>query len=238
MKKLLMLVIAVAGFSHSRAQAQNKLGNEEMLSLDSTSKGKYTLVFANNDTTFEKNGVDVKKRMIDAFYTVYPAEAKTYNENTAKRVVFIIDRNYDGVAATGGNEVRFNPKWMLRKPTDIDVVTHEVMHIVQAYGDSNGPGWLTEGIADYARAVFGVDNVGAKWYLPKFKPTQKYTDSYRVTAAFLLWIEKTYKKDLVINLNKVMREHTYTDGIWKEQTGKTLDELWGEYAAVNTPKAG
>lgn len=238
MKKLLTLAIAVATFSYSQAQQKVKLGNEEMLSVDSLTKGGYTLVFANNDDTFEQEGADVKKRMIDAFFTVYPAEAKTYNANTAKRVVFIIDKNYDGVAATGGTEVHYNPKWMLRKPTDIDVVTHEVMHIVQAYGDSNGPGWLTEGIADYARAVFGVDNAGAKWYLPKFKPTQKYTDSYRVTAAFLLWIEANYKKTLVVTLNKAMREHAYTDGIWKEQTGKTLDELWAAYAAANTPKAG
>jgi len=60
------------------------------------------------------------------------------------------------------------------------------MHIVQDYGQSTGPGWLTEGIADYARYKFGVNNPAAKWALPAYKSTQKYTDAYRVTARFLV----------------------------------------------------
>jgi Predicted Zn-dependent protease len=258
MKKLLVLVLAVAAFTQVDAQDQQQQSQQQQrrprrqrsrwddgsaLSVDSTTRNGYTLVFANNDTTFEKEGADVKKRMIETFYKVYLEEANTYNKNTAKRVVFFVDRNYKGVAATSNMTVRFNPPWMLKKPTDIDVVTHEVMHIVQDYHNGAGPGWLTEGIADYVRAVYGVDNAGAKWTLPEKLRTDKdgkqqnYTASYRVTARFLLWIEKNYKKDLVVNLNNAMREHTYTDDIWKQQTSKTLDELWTEYAAT-FPKVG
>ncbi len=48
------------------------------------------------------------------------------------------------------------------------------MHIVQNYGRSTRPGWLTEGIADYVRYKYGVDNVGSKWALPDYKAGQSY----------------------------------------------------------------
>jgi len=36
---------------------------------------------------------------------------------------------------------------------------------------------------------------------------------------------------LVKDFNKQLREHTYTEDSWKKATGKTVDELWTEYAA-------
>ena len=168
--------------------------------------------------------------MTDAFYTVYPAEAKRFNPETSKKVTFIIDPAYNGVAATGGGMVRYNPKWMKDHPEDIDVVTHEVMHIVQSYGRGGGaPGWLTEGIADYARYIFGVNNVTGKWTLTEYKEGQSYTNSYRITARFLLWNEQQGHKTLVDELDKAARAHTYTPELWKTVTGKTLDELWSDY---------
>ena len=38
------------------------------------------------------------------------------------------------------------------------------------------------------------------------------------------------EKGVVKELDKQMREHTYTDAVWANQTGKTLDELWKDYA--------
>ncbi len=54
--------------------------------------------------------------------------------------------------------------------------------------------------------------------------------AYRITARFLVWTEKNYNKKLVDKLDNAMRTKTYKADIWKELTGKTLDELWGEYA--------
>jgi len=107
--------------------------------------------------------------MIDAFFNVYPKEARIFNPSTAHTVVFIIDHDYNGVAATWADTVHFNPTWMLKMPTDIDVVTHEMMHIVQEYGYSAGLVWLTEGIANYARYKFRVDNSGAYWSILNYK---------------------------------------------------------------------
>jgi len=198
---------------------------------DSISKNGYTLIFINRDSVFAKLGTAVKQRMEDTFFDVYPKEAAYFNNKTLRTVTFIIDPEYDGVAATDNGVVHYNPQWMLKQPTDIDVVTHEVMHIVQDYGNTNGPGWLTEGIADYARYKFGVDNAGAKWALPAFNASQHYDNSYRITARFLAWIEKNVKQGFVKHMDAQMRAHTYNPGDWKKLTGKTLDELWSAYAA-------
>lgn len=198
------------------------------VSEDSVSKNGFTLIFINKDATFDHA---VQQRMIDAFFTVYPKEVKTYNKKSLKKVHMIIDPEYDGVAATSDGIVRVNPEWMHKHPGDIDVVTHEVMHIVQDYPGGSGPGWITEGIADYVRYTLGVDNAGGDWRLPDYNARQSYKDAYRVTARFFVWLEKNYEKDLVKKLDKAMRTNTYTKGFWKKETGKNVDELWAAYAA-------
>ena len=189
-------------------------------------KKGFTLTFINEDPTFSPA---LKTRMIETFFKVYPLLQKEYNQKTNKQVTFVIDTAYKGVAATGGDRVSYSPVWFQKHPEDIDVVTHEIMHIVQAYGEGGGPWWVTEGIADYVRYKFGVDNAGANWALPAYKEGQKYDNGYRITARFLVWVEKS-KPGTVKILDKNMRDHTYTEEIWKNTTGKTLAELWTAYA--------
>ena len=203
---------------------------KNMVKPDSTvvKRGKYTLTFINQDPTFDPA---LKDRMINTFFTVYPELAKAYNHKTARSVTMVIDTTYKGVAETGNARVTIASRWMHKRPEDIDVITHEVMHIVQDYGENAGPGWLTEGIADYARYKFGINNPAAKWSLPDYKSTQNYDNAYRITARFLLWMEDKVKKGIVKKLDKQMREHTFTDNSWVQLTGKTVDQLWKEYAA-------
>jgi len=193
---------------------------------DSITRGKYTLVFINNEKDFD---TVTRQRMIEAFFTVYPQEAQRFNEQTLSRVQFFIDPTYTGVAETGNGVARYNPLWLKSHPEDIDVVTHEVMHIVQDYHHHN-PGWLTEGIADYVRYVYGVNNLKSHWTLPDYKSTQSYTNAYRITARFLLWVEKNNDKDLVTQLDNALRAGTYSSGLWVKLTGKTVDELWSDYS--------
>ncbi len=191
-------------------------------------KKGYTLNFTNTDVTLDST---LQQRLINTFFKVYPKLAKNYNENTDKVVYMTIDTAYKGVAATSNAHVRISPNYMSQHPEDIDVVTHEVMHIVQNYGRSVGPGWLTEGIADYARNQFGINNAAAKWSLGEYKPGQSYTNSYHVTARFLLWIEQKVKRGTVKELDKQLRGHTFTNDSWASITGKPLDELWKNYVA-------
>ncbi len=186
-----------------------------------------TLNFTSLDPDFDPA---LKKRMVETFFIIYPKLIKEYNKGADKEVNFVIDPAYDGVAATGGGRIVYSPAYFKKNPGDIDVVTHEAMHVVQAYKGRSGPGWITEGIADYVRYKFGVDNKGAGWALPEFKPTQKYDNSYRITARFFVWIERQGHKDFVQKLDAAMRGQAYTKEFWKEQTGKNLDELWTAYS--------
>ena len=217
MKNLLHIALCLV-LSVGTAKAQNPEVFKE--------KG-YTLNFLNNDQSFDPA---LKKRMVTTFFKVYPVLANAYNKNTAKEVTFSIDTAYKGVAATGGGKIVYNPDWFKKHPGDIDVVTHEVMHVVQNYGRGGGPGWLTEGIADYVRYKYGVDNAGANWSLTPFKPEQSYKNAYRITARFLNYLEKS-NPGIVVKLDDAMRTHTYKDTIWTDLTGKTVDELWTAYAA-------
>ena len=239
----LILLLAILLLGTGATQAQNRSDSARprrgswqeigtYLSRDSITQGEYTLVFYNKDTAFEAAGTGIRKRMVEVFFSVYPKQVKRFNQNSARKVIFIIDPGYKGVAATSGAVVRYNPGWMLRQPTDIDVVTHEVFHIVQSYGrgPNPNPGWLTEGITDYVRHTFGVDNAGANWKLPEYKESHSYKDSYRITARFLLWAEKNIRATLVDELDAALRNHTYTEETWKTLTGKSLDELWQAYA--------
>jgi len=187
----------------------------------------YKLTFINYDATFDTLE---QQRLVKTFYTVYPELVKTYNKHSLKEVTMVIDTAYTGVAATANGKVTISNKWLHKRPEDVDVVTHEVMHIVQDYGDSNGPGWLTEGIADYARYKFGVNNDAAGWKLPDYKATQNYDNAYRITARFLVWMEAKVKPGIVKTLDEQMRAHTFTDNTWKNLTGKTVDELWKDYS--------
>jgi hypothetical protein len=191
----------------------------------------YNLVFINQDTTLDTAR---QNRMVNTFYKVYPELAAAYNTKTLKNVTIVIDTAYKGVAETDNGKVTISSAWMHKHPEDIDVITHEVMHIVQDYGESVGPGWLTEGIADYARYKFGVNNNAAKWSLTPYKAGQNYDNAYRITARFLVWIEEKVKPGIVKSLNDQLRLHTYTDNSWKQLTGKPVDELWKQYISDPT----
>ncbi len=116
----------------------------------------------------------------------------------------------------------------------LGAVVHELVHVAQQYrgrrGGARNPGWLVEGIPDYIR-----------WFLYEPKPTgtrprnpdqASYTNSYRITAGFLNYVIHKHDKDLIVKLNAAMRQGKYSPDLWKECTGKTIDDLWKDYVAT------
>jgi hypothetical protein len=196
------------------------------ISSDTTTKKGYTLVFINKDPNIAP---DLQSKLTQTFFAVYPKLVKEYNANAKREVIFVVDTAYKAVAEASGGRILFSAGYMKAHPTDVDIVTHEGMHVVQEYGYGSGPVWLTEGIADYVRYKFGYDNVGSKWTMPNFTPTQSYKNSYRITGRFFAWLEKNKKKGIIKNLDDQLRRKTYTEQSWKELTGQTLDELWADY---------
>lgn len=190
-----------------------------------------TVTFENEDKSLDS---EIQEGLVRIIFKVYPRLMKDFNSKARKELTVKIDTAYNGVAYAHNGQITISSQWLHKRPEDLDLITHEVMHIIQSYPSNAGPGWLTEGIADYVRYKYGVDNVGAGWSLPSFKPTQSYTDSYRVTARFLLWITGIYNENLVVQLDESLRNKAYSLELWEKYTGKSLEELWRLYS--NNPE--
>lgn len=174
----------------------------------------------------------VVDRLTELFFDVYPRLVAEFNPGAPHTVVLAIDPEWKGVAAASGNRIMFNPDYLKQRPQDIDALTHELMHVVQAYQYTEAPGWLVEGIADYVRDRFGVDNAAADWRLEAPMVGADYTQGYRVTGAFLRWVEADGRPGFVRDLNTVIREKTYDASTWRTLAGKSVEDLWVDYAAT------
>lgn len=188
-------------------------------------KNGYILIFKNDDPNFD---TAMRSIMVEEFFLVYPQLVDRFNPAAPHTVKFTVTTTYDGIAATSGDSTFFSSTYCSENPNDIDVVSHEIMHIVQAYHDVDA-GWLVEGIADYARYTYGVYNKQAGWTLQAYNSSQQYTDGYGVTAHFLVWVqEKGYPK-IVDVLDASLRNQTYGSNTWVTETSQTVDQLWQEY---------
>lgn len=144
-----------------------------------------------------------------------------------KRITIVMDLNMDGVAATAGDEIRVSARYVQQHPDDVGLVVHELTHAVQSYPKYD-PVWLIEGIADYVR-FYNYEPVSQR---PHPNPEKaKYTDSYRTTAAFLDFAAGKYDRNLIKKLDRALKDGTYTPDLFKQATGKDLDQLNTEWLA-------
>lgn len=143
-------------------------------------------------------------------------------------ITMTLRSRYRGVAATSGTRITGSVRFFTEHPDDVGAMVHEVTHVVQRYQSGDRPGWLVEGIADYVRFFkFEPGNLG------RINPrTARYDGSYRVSAAFLAYLVEKYDADIVRKLNAKLRAGEYTPDIWRELTGKTVEELGEEWRAT------
>jgi len=171
---------------------------------------------------------------VDQWYPVW-VDCLASDGFTAPKKFKITIKPMDGVAATGGTDVEVSESWIkgqIRKPEwneAIGSVIHELVHIVQQYGNNRVPGWMTEGIADYYR-WFHYEPVEHHPALsPRRAARAKYSDSYQTTAGFLEYVARTHDHEFVVKMNAALREGRYGPDLWKDYTGMTVQELWSEY---------
>lgn len=153
------------------------------------------------------------------------------SDDSKEPIELVFDFDYDGVAATGGHKITISAKYVAKHPGDIGMVIHELCHVVQGYPKYD-PVWLVEGIADWVR-----------WF--NFEPIERQPKptaakaiaraSYRTTAAFLDWCQGKYDPKLIQKLDAALRTATYQEGIWKDLTSRSLDELDAEWKASLSP---
>jgi hypothetical protein len=148
----------------------------------------------------------------------------------------------NGVAFTSGTRIVANSNWLKRELNGeaVGALVHEAVHVVQQYGHTRrdqtnavpAPGWLVEGMADYIRWFkYEPQSHGADvgWLRPQKHLSLRYDAGYRVTANFLDWVAGEHGQDIIRQLNAAMREGRYADDIWKQSTGKTVQELGADW---------
>lgn len=177
--------------------------------------------------------IDTKLRPVcEKWYPIIERMLPSEGYAAPRRVSVVFRKDMRGVAATSGTRITCAGDWFRRnlEGEAAGAVVHELVHVVQQYGRARGgqpnPGWLVEGVADYIR-WFHYEPEPLR---PRPNPARAhYTDSYRITAAFLHYLVQTHAPDTVQRLNAAMRQGRYTAELWVEITGKTVDQLWDEY---------
>ena len=157
-------------------------------------------------------------------------------------IVILCKKLREGAAAKSGDrEITLNSDWFRRnlKGEAGGAVVHEMALLVQRYGEARknnpnatrNPAWLAEGIADYIRWYLYEPQAHGADIGPKRASKVNYNDGYRVTANFLNWVTLKYDNTLVIKLNAACRQGLYTEDLWKQYTGRALQELNEEWKA-------
>ncbi|MBS4178264.1 basic secretory protein-like protein [Lederbergia citrea] len=169
---------------------------------------------------------------VELYFKMFPKLVKDYaadRKTAPTKVTLKFDPTYDGVAYASNGTIVVSVDYIVSRPYDVALFTHELSHIVQAYPRyDNSNWWLVEGISDYIRYAYGPHD--GRWMLPEeVKETDRYDSGYRVTARFLLWLEQHKNKTIVDQLNAQLQQKTYDLDSFKTLTGKSIDELWQEY---------
>ncbi len=173
------------------------------------------------------------------FSTGYATLADYFNYGIMYNIVYTID-NDTGVAyqTSGRNsmekKIAMNAQYFKTNRSDIGALTHELTHSVQCYKDAKygatpsaeGGNWVCEGMTDWSRYMFD----SGSFSLPSYSSSQSYTDSYRVTARFFIWVNENVESTFIEQFNEALKCEAYSSRIFVKITGKTIDELWQMYA--------
>jgi hypothetical protein len=245
MSRLSICVAFLVGFAWiSLASSQDKDQGQKPDAKRLVQPGKaYQIDIDYSEVPELKDWVEKQLRpTLEAWYPMIVAILPSDGFQPPRHFSVKLEANGRGVAGTAGTRVFANARWiqqqLARGPQNeaAGALIHEAVHVVQQYGHVKGgnpvPGWLTEGIADYIR-----------WW--KFEPASarrpisatsrrgrpaSYRSGYQTTAAFLEYVAKNHDHEIVVKLNAAARDGTYAPELWKKYTGKTVDELWTEFA--------
>lgn len=209
--------------------------------------GKYQVVI---DTTDAPDLTDWTRKeiapMAQEWYPKLVAMLPSEGYTAPTKFSIVFDSKMEGVAATGGTNIRCAAGWMRQnlKGEAVGAIFHEMVHVVQQYGRAprgsvRPPVWLTEGMTDYLRwYLYEPETKGAEISRRGFA-NARFNNSYRVTANFLNYTSQKYDTDLVVKLNTAIREGKYSEDIWKTLTGgHTLQELGTEWRTALAAKLG
>jgi hypothetical protein len=211
--------------------------------------GKYTATIDTSETPDLTEWAD--KELAPMVVEWYPKLVKMLpSEGYAAPTHFSITfrAKKKGVADTGGTRINCAADFFRAelKGQSKGAILHEMVHVVQQYGSfravhphaDHNPGWLVEGIPDYIRwydyePKSGGANISKRGY-----DKANYDGSYRITANFLDYVVTKYDKNIVQEMNAAMRNGTYSEDLWKKDTGKSITDLNDQWKADLAKKLG
>jgi hypothetical protein len=149
-------------------------------------------------------------------------------------------------ASAGGGNINCNAGWFRKelKREAVGSVVHEMVHVVQSYGrgrrdDPNYvrmPGWLVEGIPDYIRWFLYEPQTKGAEITARNLERAKFDSSYRISGNFLDWVVRTHDTNIIQKLNAAGRAGKYRPELWKEATGRSVEELGEAWKAFHTQR--
>lgn len=207
--------------------------------------GKYRFAIDTTAAPDLTEWADTKLRpVVQEWYPKLVAMLPSEDFKAATNINFRFRNDMGGTpASAGGGRINLNSDWFRRelKREALGSVVHEMVHVVQSYGRARRtnpgatrtPGWLVEGMADYIRwFLYEPETKGAE-ITERNLARAKYDASYRVTGNFLNWVTQSHDKEIVRKLNAAARDGKYAESLWKDWTGKTLQELGENWKKAN-----
>jgi len=202
--------------------------------------GKYQLTIDTSQTPDLTEWA--RKELAPVVQAWYPQIVKLLSSEgyeAPRKVSIIFSQEMRGVAATSGTRIRCSASWYRQnlQGEAKGSIVHELAHVVQDYGRgrranpnaTRAPGWLVEGIADYIRWFkYEPESHGAE-ITRRNIARARYDGNYRISANFLNWVIGKYDQHLVERLNAAIRQGNYSEDLWKQRTGRTVQELGDEW---------
>jgi len=189
----------------------------------------YPVIMQNADPSLQ----DTTQHLQLAFSAVYPQLVHRFALDPAtapKSVTVTLASHLSSPASISGTTISLSTDWMRQHPSDMGLLTHELTLLLEQY-PTGAPAWFMDGIADYARYVYGPTNDN-DWSLPDgVQPQESYQQGGGVAARFLLWLEQHTTLDVIDQLHHALQTKQSFSAVFDRLTHHTVDELWRAYQA-------
>jgi len=186
----------------------------------------YAMAIQNSDPSLQ----DVDQHLQKDFSAVYGQLVNRFAfdpVNAPQLVIVDFAPDFSPPASLNGTTITLSSDWVKQHPNDRGLLTHELAVMLEHY-PSAVPGWFADGLADYARDVYGPAD--DDWSLPdRVQPQESYRQGGAVTARFLLWLEQYTRLDIVDQLNHALQTKQPFASTFHRLTHHTVDELWNKY---------
>ena len=224
---LLTILVIIAALPFFNLFSPHTSSHQE--DYDTSAPPSYKLLIPSTAASLPANA----QHLQNAFNAVYPQLVNRFalDRNTAPKIMILTLAHASGLSSAvsiSGPTISVSPDWIEHSASDIGLLTYELTLSIEQY-PSGAPAWFADGMANYARSVYGPAD-DDHWSLPNaVQPTDSYTQGGKVGARFLLWLEQHARLDIVDQLNHALQTRQSFSAVIQRLTHHTMDEQWNQY---------